>query len=316
VHGPGIDNVLGQVSTTSQVRTLWRDGTRNVARTPLNTGTAGLRRYEAFGALRSTNPPPVERGFAGRPVEGLSGLVNVRARHYDPATGRFLQPDPLGVAADQLYAYAASDPYRFWDPTGLQPSRLSEPEFFDVPQSKGAGVVQIGLFIANPLVAWLGNGDARDFQVVAGPSEYRVFIELNFESGRGSIQANSSCALVFICLPAMPFDGNPNFYSVSIGAQRDLSITLHAANSLDQGLIFGSIDSTFRIRPNGPEFATGHAILEPFPSVEIRQIQGERVTSLLQYREDPAFSGAIELLGIPNLYGRQQTREFDARVIR
>jgi hypothetical protein len=45
----------------------------------------------------------------------------VRARHYDPETGRFLQPDPLGIAADQLYAYAANDPYRLWDPTGRDP---------------------------------------------------------------------------------------------------------------------------------------------------------------------------------------------------
>jgi RHS repeat-associated protein len=125
VHGPGIDNVLGQVSTTSQVRTLWRDGTRNVARTPLDANTGGLRRYEAFGAIR-TGSSPVERGFAGRPVEGLSGLINVRARHYDEATGRFLQPDPLGVAADQLYAYAANDPYRLWDPEGRRPRSLTE----------------------------------------------------------------------------------------------------------------------------------------------------------------------------------------------
>jgi hypothetical protein len=45
----------------------------------------------------------------------------MRARHYDPATGRFLQPDPLGLDADQLYAYARSNPYRFWDPFGLEP---------------------------------------------------------------------------------------------------------------------------------------------------------------------------------------------------
>jgi RHS repeat-associated protein len=67
----------------------------------------------------------VERGFAGRPTEGLSALINVRARHYDPETGRFLQPDPLGVAADQRYAYAASNPFALWDPHGLQPSSLT-----------------------------------------------------------------------------------------------------------------------------------------------------------------------------------------------
>jgi RHS repeat-associated protein len=131
VHGPGIDNVLGQVSGANQVRTLLRDGTANVVRTALDGTASSARRWEAFGGVRS-GALAVERGFAGRPVEGATsgGLVNVRARHYDPETGRFLQPDPLGVAADQLYAYAANDPYRFRDPTGLRPDPLS----FAAPQ--------------------------------------------------------------------------------------------------------------------------------------------------------------------------------------
>jgi RHS repeat-associated protein len=126
VHGPGIDNVLAQTSGTNQVRTLLRDGTANVVRTSLDGAVSNPRRWEAFGGMRS-GQLAVERGFHGRPIEGATsgGLVNVRARHYDPETGRFLQPDPLGIAADQLYAYAANDPYRFWDPLGLRPGPLS-----------------------------------------------------------------------------------------------------------------------------------------------------------------------------------------------
>jgi len=48
----------------------------------------------------------IERGFASRPIEGASGLVYMRARHYDPTTGRFLQPDPEGIASTQRYATA------------------------------------------------------------------------------------------------------------------------------------------------------------------------------------------------------------------
>ena len=47
------------------------------------------------------------------------------ARHYDPATGRFLQVDPLGIDAAELYAYAANNPYVFWDPTGLIPAPIT-----------------------------------------------------------------------------------------------------------------------------------------------------------------------------------------------
>jgi len=85
------------------------------------TGTGVTkRRFEAFGALRT--PPdtlPVERGFAGRPTEGETGLLYLRARHYDPATGQFLQADPLGLLSDHPYAYAAGNPIVNADPFGL-----------------------------------------------------------------------------------------------------------------------------------------------------------------------------------------------------
>jgi RHS repeat-associated protein len=169
VHGPGVDNVLGQVSGTNQVRTLLRDGTANVVRHPLDgsMGANTVRRWEAFGGLRS-GVQPVERGFAGRPVEGTtSGLVNVRARHYDPQTGRFLQPDPLGIAADQLYAYAANDPYRFWDPTGLRPGPLSsrQPSLGGAIASIAAGVAEAAASIFVPYA-----GEGLDAITLANPN--------------------------------------------------------------------------------------------------------------------------------------------------
>ena len=49
-----------------------------------------LRRYSAFGVPGEAAPAhSIERGFASRPIEGASGLVYMRARHYDPTTGRF-----------------------------------------------------------------------------------------------------------------------------------------------------------------------------------------------------------------------------------
>jgi len=67
----------------------------------------------------------LERGFASQAAEGTSGLVYMGARHYDPATGRFLQADPLGIEASELYAYAGNNPYAYWDPTGLAPFSVS-----------------------------------------------------------------------------------------------------------------------------------------------------------------------------------------------
>ena len=53
----------------------------------------------------------------------MLGLYDYRARFYDPALGRFLQPDPLVPQAGDppslnRYAYARLNPLRYVDPTG------------------------------------------------------------------------------------------------------------------------------------------------------------------------------------------------------
>ena len=44
----------------------------------------------------------------------------MRNRYYDPATGQFTQPDPIGLAEGlNSYGFAAGDPVGYWDPMGL-----------------------------------------------------------------------------------------------------------------------------------------------------------------------------------------------------
>jgi predicted RNA binding protein YcfA (HicA-like mRNA interferase family) len=50
-------------------------------------------------------------------------FLHVGARYYDPATGRFLQRDPIGVdGALNFYEYADSSPIFSIDPLGLSTS--------------------------------------------------------------------------------------------------------------------------------------------------------------------------------------------------
>lgn len=57
-------------------------------------------------------------GFAGREPDA-TGLIYLRARYYDPDTGRFTQPDPLGfIDGINRYAYAKNSPVNFVDPWG------------------------------------------------------------------------------------------------------------------------------------------------------------------------------------------------------
>jgi RHS repeat-associated protein len=85
--------------------------------------------YEPFGTIftetkNDPNAPANPMHFAAE-YKDSTALYNLRARSYDPATGRFLGVDPLSGSADSypgsLYAYANQNPVRFTDPSGRGP---------------------------------------------------------------------------------------------------------------------------------------------------------------------------------------------------
>ncbi|HEX6701714.1 MAG TPA: DUF6531 domain-containing protein [Gaiellaceae bacterium] len=83
--------------------------------------------YEPFGAIRtetknSNSAPANFMKFTGEYLDAI-GLYNLRAREYDPASGRFLTLDPLPVATGSpyvsSYVYADDEPTVLVDPTGM-----------------------------------------------------------------------------------------------------------------------------------------------------------------------------------------------------
>ncbi len=74
--------------------------------------------YDAFGAIRSQSGSSDNYWlFTGEQQDSDEGLYYLRARYYDPATGRFLTHDP--VPSGNLYSYVANNPVNLTDPTGL-----------------------------------------------------------------------------------------------------------------------------------------------------------------------------------------------------
>lgn len=90
----------------------------------------GTTKYDAFGrTLEATGDMslPVAAGgdfrFHGQWQDASSGLYHVRARDYDPETGRFLsldpgEPDFLEPESFNRYNFANANPYLYSDPTG------------------------------------------------------------------------------------------------------------------------------------------------------------------------------------------------------
>jgi RHS repeat-associated protein len=78
--------------------------------------------WQAFGQARVSPTSKVANHLrlAGQYADAETGLHDNFYRTYDPATGRYWQTDPLGLAgAFGGYAYVQSNPINFIDPLGL-----------------------------------------------------------------------------------------------------------------------------------------------------------------------------------------------------
>jgi len=79
----------------------------------------GLVRQAGTGPGAPTNP----FNFTGEQLDSTTGLYYLRARQYDPGTGRFLTTDPLASPTGHpyigSYSYGRDNPCRYVDPSGL-----------------------------------------------------------------------------------------------------------------------------------------------------------------------------------------------------
>lgn len=63
--------------------------------------------------------------LAGQYFDQETGLHYNYHRYYDPATGRYLTPDPIGLAGGvNLFAYSYNNPLNLIDPWGLYPGQM------------------------------------------------------------------------------------------------------------------------------------------------------------------------------------------------
>ena len=87
-----------------------------------------LRKYDAWGNSRLNSAPSGFHGYCGNlghKEDPESGLTYMRARYYEPGTGRFISEDPAGDGVN-WYVYCKGDPVGQVDKTG----KSSSPEEF------------------------------------------------------------------------------------------------------------------------------------------------------------------------------------------
>jgi RHS repeat-associated protein len=125
----GMDNPRAIATADSTVYFAGIDGLGNVIGLESHTGGDGAAyAYDLWGNNSGWENLPSgatnRARFKGAMWMGDAGpeLYYMRARWYEPQTGRFVSEDPIGLAGGMnLYVYAGNDPVNGWDPTGLYP---------------------------------------------------------------------------------------------------------------------------------------------------------------------------------------------------
>jgi RHS repeat-associated protein len=130
-YGRNVVSQTRNVSSTAATSYYGYDAHGNV--TFLTDGTGAVTDsydYDAWGTLvASTGATPNTRRYVGEEFDPDLGLINLRARSFNTATGRFLtldpmepsgtaSKDPLGSSTWNKYLYASGDPVNRVDPSG------------------------------------------------------------------------------------------------------------------------------------------------------------------------------------------------------
>ena len=119
IYGPG-GVAIEQVDGSGNVTYLHQD---QLGSTRLLTNSSGgvvaTYTYDAYGStMAKTGTASTPLGYAGQYTDPESGLIYLRARYYDPATGQFLSRDPAVSMTGEPYSYAVDNPLNRTDPSG------------------------------------------------------------------------------------------------------------------------------------------------------------------------------------------------------
>jgi uncharacterized protein RhaS with RHS repeats len=176
-----------------------------------------------------------------------------RNRYYDPATGRFTQEDPVGLAGGMnLYGFASGDPVNFSDPFGLCPGK------------RRSGTICISFFIRTWTTAGgLLAGDGRDFGSLTKPGQSRAYVIVDPSWPEGSNPVvNPTCSgSRSVCGGPV----NTNRFSVSSDGSGGFNVRVSITNALLPG---PSIDASLHFFQNSDGGWDVSGTRDGYPSLE------------------------------------------------
>jgi RHS repeat-associated protein len=245
--------------------------------------------YGPFGEVLFDSAPGYQAfGFAGGLYEPATGLVHQGAREYLARHGRWLSPDPIGLAGGDtnLYAYVHGDPVGLIDPPGLQGSNPAMDSATQGGALGYAGFALIGAgfrdrgnglaMLSNDATVEKGLGliDRGACRIHAGGAALGAAITIAQGLGQaGTLAAGAGARLVRVnllprsaggapkALPAPRARGNPN----PIGEQGTFYVDPrgNVIPTLPGGRITGSPDGRFIQARDGAGNPTGVRIDGP-----------------------------------------------------
>ncbi|MFC6212985.1 RHS repeat-associated core domain-containing protein, partial [Rahnella laticis] len=152
----------------------------------------------------------------GQHVDEESGLHYNRHRYYDPALGRYITQDPIGLRGGwNLYAYVYSKPGRYIDPRGLNGvgsmvnmPGISEKGSLGISMTQnGASSEDVTTAMAPAPTSPIATGECRVTGTVAVGTGLSATASLNEKSGASALwsvpiaavglRASATCGLKF-----------------------------------------------------------------------------------------------------------------------
>ncbi len=124
---------IEQISSGGTVTYLHHDQAGSTRLITSSTGTKEASfTYDSYGNTTGTaGTAKTPLGYGGEYTSSDTGLIYLRARTYDPATGQFLSVDPLAGITGERYGYAGENPLSYSDPTGLSVLGIHPPRWVE-----------------------------------------------------------------------------------------------------------------------------------------------------------------------------------------